>query len=387
MRVLLAHNRYVHRGGEDAVFDQEGALLRAHGHEVVEYLRDNRDLQQGDARMALDTVWSSRSRDEAERVMKQLRPDILHVHNTLPQISPAIYYAAASCNVPVVQTLHNYRLLCANGMLMRDGGVCEDCVGKTFGMPAIVHRCYRGSRLASFSVVSTVAFHHLIGTWRNRVTRYIALCEFAREKVLQAGLRPERVVVKPNFSRDRHAGVDLTGPRSGALYLGRLSVEKGVDVLIDAWNKLEVPISVIGTGTLEDRMRSAAGSKVTMRGFLSDEEVTEAMRQASFLVMPSIVYEGFPMVVAETFSAGTPIIASRLGALAELVEDGVTGLHFTPGDPDDLAEKVRWAHAHPAEMAAMGRNARLRYERSYTPEANYTRLIEIYEEARATLST
>lgn len=387
MRVLLAHNRYVHRGGEDAVFDQEAALLREHGHEVVEYLRDNRDLGQGDARMALDTVWSSRSRGEAERVMKELKPDILHVHNTLPQISPSIYYAAAACKVPVVQTLHNYRLLCANGMLMRDGGVCEDCVGRRFGFPAIVHRCYRDDRLASFSVVSTVAIHHVIGTWRNRVTRYIALCEFARSKVLEAGLRPERVVVKPNFSRDRHAGVNLDQPRSGALYLGRLSVEKGVEVLIDAWRTLEVPINVIGTGTLEAGMRSAAGAQVTMHGFLSDEEVTEAMRRASFLVMPSIVYEGFPMVVAETFSAGTPIVASRIGALAELVEDGVTGLHFNPGDPADLAEKVRWAQAHPAEMAAMGRNARLRYERSYTPEANYTRLMEIYEEARATLST
>ena len=142
--------------------------------------------------------------------------------------------------MPVVQTLHNYRLLCANGMLMRDGGVCEDCVGRTFGFPAIVHRCYRDDRLASFSVVSTVALHHVIGTWRNKVTRYIALCEFARTKVLEAGLRPERVVVKPNFSRDRHVGVDLDRPRSGALYLGRLSVEKGVEVLIDAWRTLEV---------------------------------------------------------------------------------------------------------------------------------------------------
>jgi len=387
MRVLLAHNRYVHRGGEDAVFDQEGDLLREHGHEVVELLRDNRDLQGGDARMALDSIYSIRSRSEAERVMKRLKPDILHVHNTLPQISPSIYYAAAARKVPVVQTLHNYRLLCANGMLMRDGGVCEDCVGRTFGFPAIMHRCYRDDRLASLSVVSTVAIHHVVGTWRNRVTRYIALCEFARSKVLEAGLRPERVVVKPNFARDRHVGVDLGGPRSGALYLGRLSVEKGVNVLIDAWRTLDVPIDIIGTGPLEARMRSTVGPAVTMKGFLADDDVTDAMRRSSFVLMPSIVYEGFPMVVAEAFSAGTPILASRIGALAELVEDGVTGLHFHPGDPADLAAKVRWAHDHPAEMAEMGANARRRYERSYTPEANYTRLMEIYEEARAAVST
>lgn len=386
MRVLLAHNRYAQRGGEDAVFDQESALLRSHGHEVEEYLRDNRDIgRTSDARLALNTLWSSAAHDDAVRVMRELKPDVLHVHNTLPQISPAIYYAAATCKVPVVQTLHNYRLLCANGMLLRDGAVCEDCVGRRFGTPAIIHRCYRGSRLASFSVVSTIAFHRAIGTWRHKVSRYIALCEFARNKVLEAGLPPDRVVVKPNFSRDRHVGVDLDGPRAGALYLGRLSPEKGVDVLIDAWAGLAVPINVIGTGGLEARMRSTASSHVTIHGFLSDEEVTAAMRRASFLVMPSIVYEGFPMVVAETFSAGTPIVASRIGALAELIEDGVTGLHFEAGNPVDLAAKVRWAHEHPAEMAAMGRRARETYERKYTPAANYERLIEIYEEARATL--
>lgn len=386
MRVLLAHNRYAQRGGEDAVFDQESALLRSNGHEVVEYLRDNREIgRTNDAHLALNTLWSSGSHAEATKLMQQLRPDVIHVHNTLPQISPAIYYAAANCKVPVVQTLHNYRLLCANGMLMRDGKVCEDCVGKTFGYPAVVHRCYRGSRLATFSVVSTVALHSVMGTWRSKVSRYIALCEFARQKILEAGLPPEHVVVKPNFSRDRHSGIDLDGPRSGALYLGRLSPEKGAAVLIEAWQGLAVPLNVIGTGPLESKLRAAASTQVVMHGFLSDEEVTAAMRRASFLVMPSIVYEGFPMVVAETFSAGTPIIASRIGALAELIEDGVTGLHFNASDPVDLAAKVRWAHEHPEQMAAMGRNARQRYERSYTPEANYSRLIAIYEEARASL--
>ena len=384
MRVLLAHNRYAQRGGEDAVFDQESALLRAHGHEVLEYVRDNRDIPGANgAGLALDSLWSRRTRAEASRLMKHFRPDVMHVHNTMPLISPSIYYAAADCKIPVIQTLHNYRLLCANAMLLRDGRVCEDCVGKRFGLPGVVNRCYRGSRLASLAIVSTVALHGAIGTWRHKVARYIALCEFARGKIVEAGLPPERVVVKSNFTRDRHDGVRLNGPRDGALYLGRLSPEKGVAVLMDAWRGLDVPLTVIGTGPLQAPLREAATERVRLLGFVSDEEVTAALRSAAVVVMPSIVYEGFPMVVAEAFSAGTPIIASRLGAMAELVEDGVTGLHFNAGDAADLAVKVCWARDHPDEMAAMGRCARQRYERLHTPEASHTRLVEIYEDACA----
>ena len=257
MKVLLAHNRYVHRGGEDAVFDQEGALLRSHGHEVVEYLRDNRDLKQGDARMALDTVWSSSSRKEAERVMRELKPDILHVHNTLPQISPSIYYAAAACKVPVVQTLHNYRLLCANGMLMRDGGVCEDCVGRKVRLPG--HRAPLLPRRPAGVVLGGVdrrpaPCHAGRGATRSRA---ISRCASSREpRCWRPASDPSGVVVKPNFSRDRHAGVDLDAPSLRCAVPGQAERREGGGRADRRLATLDVPINVIGTGPLEADMRS-----------------------------------------------------------------------------------------------------------------------------------
>lgn len=387
MKILLAHNRYAQRGGEDTVFDQERRLLVDRGHEVTDYLRENRHIDASNrASLGLRTIWADDAYREVKALIERTRPDVMHVHNTLPLLSPSIYYAAAACRVPVVQTLHNYRLLCANGMLIRNAGVCEDCVGRTVAWPAVVHKCYRGDRNASFAVVGAITVHRAVGTWRRKVARYVALCGFSRDKLLEAGLPPERVVVKPNFARDEYAGRALhEQPRKGALFLGRLSPEKGVKVMIDAWQGLrDVPLTVIGTGDMAGEVRAGLdGTAARLLGYVSDETRSEELANASFVVMPSLVYEGFPMVLAETYSAGTPVIASRLGALAELVEDGVTGLHFNPSDPIDLAAKVRWAHDHPAEMARMGQNARRTFEQSYTAEASHTRIMEIYREAIA----
>jgi glycosyltransferase involved in cell wall biosynthesis len=382
MRILLAHNRYVTRGGEDAVFDQERDLLREHGHDVIEYLRDNRELAAGRRiGQVADAIWSRDSARVVGDLLDEHRPDVVHVHNTWPQLTPAIYYAAAHRSVPVVQTLHNYRLLCANAMLLRNGAVCEDCVGKRLAWPAIQHKCYRSDRAASAVMVASTGIHRALGTWRHRVTRYVALSEFSREKLLDAGLPPDRVVIKPNFASDRHGDADLNGPRSGGLFVGRLSVEKGVDVLLEAWQELTTPLRLVGPGDFTAEQRELLVPAIERMGFVDDPTLMSAMREASFMVVPSLVYEGFPMVVAEAYAAGLPIIASRLGALAELVEDGQTGLHYTPGDASDLADKVRWAAGHPEEMRVMGEQARKRYEDRYAPEANYRRLMEIYADA------
>jgi glycosyltransferase involved in cell wall biosynthesis len=383
MRIMLVHNRYLVRGGEDAVVDQERDLLRSHGHDVSECYKDNRDVaSMSKSRLAVSAVWSSQAYAELLRLMEEKKPDVVHVHNTLPLISPAVYYAAKRHGIPVVQTLHNYRLLCANGLLMRDSVPCEDCVGKSIPWPAVRHSCYRGDRGATLAVAASLVVHQAIGTFRREVGRYIALCQFARDKLLSAGLPEDRVVVKPNFTPDRHAECDLRGPRSGALFVGRLSVEKGVGVLLKAWESIDVELQVIGPGS-NAMLLSSAPPSVRFRGTVAEAELDLAMRRAAFVVMPSLVYEGFPMVVAEAFSAGVPIIASRLGALAELVDDGVTGLHFSANDPVDLAAKVLWAVANPEKMQEMGGRARAMYLRRYTPEANYERLIEIYREASA----
>jgi glycosyltransferase involved in cell wall biosynthesis len=386
MKILLAHNRYQHRGGEDTVYEQERDLLAANGHQVIEYLKDNRALESMPRlKLAASTVWSRTAHQEVDALIRRERPDVVHVHNTLPQISPSIYYAARRQGVPVVQTLHNYRLLCANGLLMRDGVVCEECVGKAIGWPAVRHACYRQSRSATLAVVGSIVLHRAVGTYREQVARYIAMCEFSRNKLLAAGVPADRIVLKPNFAPDKHADADLQAPRSGALFVGRLSAEKGIAVLIQAWKALDVDLQLIGGGELSEPLRAALSPTVHVRGFVSDPELMQATRRAQFLVLPSLVYEGFPMVIAEAFAAGLPIIASRLGAMAELVRDGETGLHFNAGDAADLAAKVRWAVANPQAMSEMSMRARQTYLRLYTPQANYRRLMEIYDDARRTV--
>ncbi|MEX1294888.1 MAG: glycosyltransferase family 4 protein [Candidatus Limnocylindrales bacterium] len=387
MRILLAHNRYALRGGEDSVFDHEVEMLRNHDHEVEQYLKLNADLPKpgpvGGIALAAGTVFSRTNYREVLDAIDRFRPDVVHVHNTLPQISPSIYFAAAKRGLPVVQTLHNYRLLCANGLLMRDQRVCEDCVGRRVMVPAVRHKCYRDSVAASAAVATMLGIHRAIGTYRSKVTMYIALTEFSRSKLLEAGLNPEDVVIKPNFAADIHGDAALTSTRTGALFVGRLAEEKGVRVMAQAWRDLEVDLKVLGEGPLAPLLaKGSAPDRIDLRGFVSGDALAESMRTSSFIVMPSLVYEGFPMVVAEAYAAGLPIVASRLGALGEVVEDGVTGLHFEAGDAADLAAKVRWANEHPDEMARMGRNARERYLERYTPESNHKRLIEIYEEAQ-----
>ena len=386
MRVLLVHNHYAQRGGEDMVFAQESAMLRERGHEVLEFTKDNREISGASAlRMGVDAIWSRASAAEVDSLIRQFRPEVLHAHNTLPQISPAIFHAAARAGVPAVMTLHNYRLVCASGLLLRDGAVCEACVGRRFGWPGVTHGCYRGSKAATASVVSMTALHSALGTWRHKVTRFIALCQFAREKVLAAGIPAEKVVIKPNFVIDRHAHTAPTGLRAGGLFVGRLSVEKGVGTLLEAWKSIDADLDIYGTGDLSAQLQAGAPGGVRFCGFAAPATVGAAMRKAQFLVVPSTYYEGFPVVLAEAFSAGLPVITSRLGALQELVLDGVTGLHFTPGDAQDLRRKVLWALAHPEQVSEMGRTARRLYEERYTPERNYQRLMEIYGEARASL--
>ena len=377
-RVLIVHNAYRFSGGEDSVVADEVALLSRKGHDVVRLQRDNVDVDgMSRAGLAARTLWSPRTRRDTLELLRRCRPSVVHVHNTLPLISPSIYWACAEAGVPVVQTLHNFRLACPQAMFLREGKVCERCLGHT-PLPALQHGCYRDSRAQTAVVVGMLALHRGLGTWREKVTRYIALNEFCRDKFVQAGLPTRRIMVKPNFAdieRD-----DAPVPRAGFLFVGRLSPEKGVDVLAQAWQDCPgMSLRVAGTGPHGDPLRDRDG--VAMLGALAPADVQREMRQARALVLPSIWYENFPRTLVEAFGAGLPVIASRLGAMAELVEPGVTGLLFEPGDPDELGRWLRWADAHPELMAQMGANARARFEALYTPETNYARLIEIYHSA------
>lgn len=379
MKVLIVHNRYQLAGGEDAVVDAEVALLQSQGVEVQRYERHNDDIKgMSLASAAVQAYWSRQTVQEVSAILAEWRPDVVHVHNTLSLVSPSVYWAAAQHRVPVVQTLHNFRLLCPQGMLLREGKVCEQCVGKSVPWPAVVHRCYRDSRAQSAVLTGLLTVHRAMGTYTAKVARFIALNEFCRAKFIEGGLPAEKVVVKPNF-------VDLplpdsNAPRSGGLFVGRLSHEKGIETLVQA--KLAypaMPVEVIGSGPEEVSVKGAFGSAAF--GFMALDGIVQRMRQVAFLVLPSICYENFPRTIVEAFACGLPVIASRIGSLAVLVRDGETGLLFDPADPQDLVRKVQWAQAHPADMARMGANARRQYELEFNAEVNFARLMAIYAEA------
>ena len=389
MKILAIHNEYQQRGGEDAVLQAEAQLLGEHGHTVVRYQRNNSELRErggfSSLRAGFEAVWASRSYREVAVLIAKERPQVAHFHNTLPLISPAAYYACAEAGVPVVQTLHNYRLLCPSATFLRDGKVCEACLGRSIPWPGVVHACYRDSRAATAAVTSMLAMHRAMGTWRQKVSVYVALTEFARRKFLEGGLPAERVVVKPNFmARDPGAKKEMG---AYALFVGRLSEEKGPQVLLNAWARLagRVPLKIAGDGPLRVELARGIEAKglngVDLLGGVSSEQLACFLHNARFLVFPSVWYEGFPITIAEAFACGVPVLASRLGSMAEIVEDGKTGLHFTAGDDADLASKVEWAWMNPEQMQKMGREARAEYEAKYTAGRGLENLMSVYRQA------
>ena len=374
MRILFVHNTYRHRGGEDSVVEAEIELLRAHGHAVETWFRSNDEVGgMSSLALARQTLWSDRTAHDLAELIRRFRPDVIHAHNTVPLISPSLYWAAERAGVPVVQTLHNFRLMCLNALFLREGKVCEDCMGH-LPWRGVARACYRGSRAASAALAGMLTLHRGLGTYRNKVARYIALNGFCRDKFIEGGLPAERVVVKPNF-------VDFAAPepglRSGLLFVGRLSAEKGVATLAAAMARLPaVALRVAGDGPEAGLLDGVAG--IARLGSLAGERVRQEMSRAAALVVPSIWYENFPRTIVEAFACGLPVIASRIGALADIVRDGETGLLFEPGSSRDLADKMAWVLAHPEQMAAMGRNARTQYEAEFSAEVNYRRLMEIY---------
>jgi len=383
-RILIIHNRYRLAGGEDRVVEAEVDLLRTHGHKVFVYTDNNdRIAELGTVRTALDTIWSRASARRVATVIKESRVDLCHFHNTFPLISPASYYAARWAGVPVVQTLHNYRILCPGSLLMREGQVCETCVGRKLLWPGAIHRCYRQSYAASAVSAVAISFHNYLHTWSDKVDRYIALGEFGRHKFIQGGLPAQKIVVKPNFVHPDPGAGDGRG--GYALFVGRLSPEKGLSTLLDAWsNHPAFPdLRIAGEGPLASLVHEACvrTPRVKWLGPLSRAETFEQMRNARFLICPSTWYECFALVVVEAFACGLPVIASSLGALPELIRPEQTGLLFTPGSASDLSAKVQWALEHQDSVANMRRNARLEYENRYTAQRNYQMLNAIYRDA------
>jgi glycosyltransferase involved in cell wall biosynthesis len=382
MKVLMIHNRYQQPGGEDEVFLAEASLLESYAHRVVRYSTHNdRVAEMNRLALAGNTLWNSSTYQELRALIRQERPRVAHFHNIFPLISPAGYYAAKAEGVPVIQTLHNYRLLCPNAQFFRDGRVCEDCMGKVIPWPGVVHKCYRGSRAASAVVTAMLATHRASHTWTEMVDMYVVLTDFARRKFIEGGLPARKLTIKPNFVYPD------PGPGEGrggyALFVGRLSPEKGIGTLLAAWERLkeQIPLKVVGDGPLAELVASAASRYPYLEylGYRSAEEVHGLLKEASVLIFPSEWYETFGRVAAEAFATATPVIAADIGAVAELVEHGRTGLRFRPGDPEDLAAQVGWFLSHPEEHSRLRSEARAEFEAKYTAERNYQTLMKIYE--------
>ncbi|MFL5770803.1 MAG: glycosyltransferase family 4 protein [Chloroflexota bacterium] len=382
--VLLVHERYRQRAGEDAVFDAELELLRDMGHPVEalvvdnEGIRDERTIRQ-QIRLGLETVWSARAARRVARQLSERPADVVHVHNTFPLLSPSIYGAARSSGAAVIQTIHNYRPICPAATLFRDGRPCEDCVGRAVAWPSVVHGCYRDSRVQTLPIATMLATQRLTRQWR-KIDVFIALTEFAASKLAEGGLPTDRIQVKANFVTPD------PGPRSGRgdgfLFVGRLAPEKGIGTIIDAAPLLGagIVVRVVGDGPEEDRLRAAATAHAALQpmGRLDRSAVLSELAACRALVFPSLWYEGLPMTLLEAFAVGVPVIAARIGAASALVEDGVTGLTFEPGDHAGMAAQLAWAQAHPDEMAAFGHAGRKRFEARYTADASHRRLLEIY---------
>jgi glycosyltransferase involved in cell wall biosynthesis len=384
MDILLVHNHYQKPGGEDHVFASEAKLLSDHGHRVVRYeVRNATIASQSRVGIAARAIWNQGEYRRLREVIRKERPQMLHAHNTFPLISPALYYAARSQEVPVVQTLHNYRLSCPAATLFREGQVCKECVGRRLAWPAIKHACYQGSSAGSTAIAAMLALHRWVGTWSRLVDAYIVPSVFSRDLLLEAGLPAHKMFVKPNFTES--APLTWRPAKPAAVFAGRLTREKGIETILEAWTHVAGagPLHIIGDGPLGGLVRDFAAKtpNVHFHGWLEHSRVLEIFQASTLLLVPSTWHEVFGLTVIEAYSCGLPVIASRIGGLTEIVSDGRTGLHFTSGDSLDLAAKVNWACAHPAEMERMGRNARIEYDRKYTGELAHSLLMKVYRMA------
>ncbi len=391
MKVLLSHNFYQSSSpsGEDVVFNAERELLKANGVEVITYERWNDDILKFPSYKKLTLpfglFWSKVTYNELKQLIKKEKPDIAHFHNIFYLISPSAYYACKDAGIPVIQTLHNFRFFCVSGLLMRDGKVCEECVGK-LPWRGVVYGCYKDSRLYSIPIALMEGIHRFIGTWRNKIDAYIALTEFCKKKFVECGLPKEKIFIKPNFL--------LNPPEPDfsdygyAIFLGRLSQEKGVDVILEALkilnpgNYRNFKVKIVGDGpmrkTLEDKAVLEKMGNIEFTGRMDFNNCIKLLKRSKFMIMPAKWYEGFPMTIRESFACGKAVIASRLGSMAEIVEDGKTGLLFEPDNPEDLVEKIKWMIENEDACIKMGKNARRVFEEKYTAERNLEILMKIY---------
>lgn len=400
--ILIVHNEYQYAGGEDTVVKQDASLLKKHGHHVFFYTRKNEELKHFSKWQKLflpfTTVFSLKSYREIRQLIKQHQIDVVHVHNTLPLVSYSAYYAAKKEGCKLIQTIHNFRLVCPNALFYRDGHICEDCLQKGLHC-SIKHSCYRGSKAQTAMVALSLKLHRLLGTFK-KPDAYIALTAFNKEKISSV-VHPEKIFVKPNYlslgnasttvsdspSTDLQTISDTVAPFSYYVYAARLEQVKGIFVLLEAFRNLpDETLLLLGTGPDEEEVKAYIEKhrmkNVKCLGFMPHENTLALLKQAKALIFPSLWYEGFPMTIVESLSCGTPVLASDTPNITETIRSGENGYSFATGSPDALCQAVKtFSSLSEKENAKLRENANATYETYFTEEVIYKKMLEIYQDS------
>lgn len=381
-RILIVHNYYQIPGGEDSVVINEKHLLEKHGHKVILYSRSNSELKQMSKlrKLALPftTIFNPKTYINVKKIVKSEHIDIVHVHNTLNLISPSVYYAALNCKVPVIQTVHNFRFQCPNATFYRDGHTCEDCV--KIGLKcAIKHNCYRNSKLQTLACVINTEFHKLTCIYKE--VNFICLTEFNKKKLLKLKqINPAKVFIKPNFVEDLNIFIPGKFRKEQFIYVGRLDKSKGIDILLKAWKNLGISapkLIMYGTGPLEEWCQHYVSENlinVEIKSFAPNTKVRKQIAKSKALILPTQLYEGFPVSIIESFSVGTPVICSNQGNAGNIVVDGVSGYKFKADSPEELSKTVMRLLENPLDYYLI----KEKFDKQYSEEINYKKLIKIY---------
>ena len=386
MKILFIHNRYQYRGGEDTTLEMESALLLSKGHEVkiLEFNNDQLSSIFSKITGGLRAVYNSQSASIVEKEISNYNPDIIHVHNLFFTASPSVLYKARQMKIPVVMTVQNYRLMCANALLLRDQQICELCINKVLPLAGVKYKCYRSSYIESALVTGITGIHKLLSSWEKKVNTYIVPSEFLKNKLNNTFLKlpKSKVVVKPNFVKDIPA--EKTNREDFFLFIGRLSTEKGITTLLKCFTTTpSLKLVIAGDGPDKDTVLSytRTASNITYLGQQPKEKVLELMRKCKALLFPSIWYEGLPLTIIEAFATGTPVIASNLGAMTEMIQNEYNGFYFSPGNVDELRNKILYLADNVERYEHLYSNARATYLKKYHPDVHYTSIMRIYQMA------
>jgi len=381
MKILLVHNTYQHKGGEDSVFENEYQLLKNHHHQVEKLFFSNDGIHSvlDKLKVGIASIYNLKSGQLLQQKIIEFQPDIIHVHNFFPVASPALFYVANKLNVPIVMTLHNYRLICPNALLFRENEICEKCIQKSFAIDGVINGCYRDSKIQTFALALMSYIHKKKNTWNTKVDQYIPLTNFAKQKMLSSslGLQQNQLTVKPNFVED--FGFDYE-KEDYFLFVGRLSLEKGIDLLLEVFQNSDKKLLIIGCGPLEEKVKKASkvNNNIIYLGFREKAFIINKLQKAKALLFSSIWYEGMPMTIIESLSTGTPVIAPNIGGPNEIIQDNINGLIYQVNDLKSIQEKIENILTNKKNHKQLCRGARKSYEDFYTPEKNYQDLLQIY---------